>query len=134
MKSRQAGGPDAEGGPLRARGYRQAARMAARRALREDLAGYGDLTGSAFAGDGAARVVAREGGTLSGVAALEETAALVEPKLVVEVFVPDGERFAAGDVVSEAARPAGGDSWRRAGAQLPLPAERRRHADRDLRR
>ena len=52
---------------------------AARRALREDLAGYGDLTGSVFAGDGAARVVAREGGVLSGVAALEETARAGRP-------------------------------------------------------
>ena len=52
------------------RGYRQAARAAVRRALREDLAGYGDLTGSVFEGDGVARVVAREAGVLSGVAAL----------------------------------------------------------------
>jgi nicotinate-nucleotide pyrophosphorylase (carboxylating) len=75
--------------------------VAARRALREDLAGYGDLTGSAFGGDGAACVVAREGGVLSGLAALEATATLVDPALAVEVFVQDGERFAAGDVVAE---------------------------------
>ncbi|HEX5642685.1 MAG TPA: carboxylating nicotinate-nucleotide diphosphorylase [Thermoleophilia bacterium] len=101
MTSRQAGERAAGTGPLRARGYRQAARMAARRALREDLAGYGDIAGSAFDGHGAARVVGREGGVLSGVAALEETAALVDPALAVRVFVEDGERFAAGDVVAE---------------------------------
>ena len=56
------------------RSYRLAARTAARRALREDLAGYGDLTGSVFGGDGAAGVVAREAGVLSGMAALDETA------------------------------------------------------------
>jgi nicotinate-nucleotide pyrophosphorylase (carboxylating) len=83
------------------RSYRAAARMAARRALREDLAGYGDLTGSVFAGDGAARIVAREAGVLSGAAALEETARLVDPALAVEVFVHDGERFAARDAIAE---------------------------------
>ncbi len=83
------------------RGYRQAARTAARRALREDLAGYGDLTGSVFAGNGAARVVAREGGVLSGVAALQETARLVDPALAVAIVVHDGERFAPGDTIAE---------------------------------
>jgi nicotinate-nucleotide pyrophosphorylase (carboxylating) len=82
------------------RSYRAAARTAARRALREDLAGYGDLTGSGFAGDGAARLVAREAGVLSGAAALEETARLVDPALAVEVLVHDGERFAAGDTIA----------------------------------
>ena len=48
------------------RGYVEAAREAAARALAEDLAGYGDITGSAFGGDGGARVVAREAGVLSG--------------------------------------------------------------------
>ena len=83
------------------RGYRQAARMAVRRALREDLAGYGDLTGSAFAGDGLARLVAREAGVLSGVPTLLETAHQVDPGLAVEVFIHDGERFAAGDAIAE---------------------------------
>ena len=90
----------AGGAPLRERGYRQAARTAVRRALREDLAGYGDLTGSVFAGDGVARVVAREAGVLSGVAALEETARQVDAALAVEVFIHDGERFAAGDALA----------------------------------
>jgi nicotinate-nucleotide pyrophosphorylase (carboxylating) len=83
------------------RGYRQAARMAVRRALREDLAGYGDLTGSAFTGDGVARVVAREEGVLSGVAALEQTAQQVDAALAVGVVIHDGERFAPGDVIAE---------------------------------
>ncbi|HET6476398.1 MAG TPA: carboxylating nicotinate-nucleotide diphosphorylase [Thermoleophilia bacterium] len=82
------------------RSYRVAARTAARRALREDLAGYGDLTGSVFAGDGAAGVVAREAGVLSGVAALEETTRLVDPALAVDVLVQDGERFGAGETLA----------------------------------
>ena len=81
--------------------YRTAARTAARRALREDLAGYGDLTGSVFGGDGRARVVAREAGVLSGVAALEETARLVDPALAVEALVADGDAFAAGATLAE---------------------------------
>ncbi len=89
------------GASPRERGYRQAARMAVRRALREDLAGYGDLTGSAFAGDGLARLVAREAGILSGGPTLLETAHQVDPGLTVEVFIRDGERFAAGDAIAE---------------------------------
>jgi nicotinate-nucleotide pyrophosphorylase (carboxylating) len=101
MTGRGPSGEGAEGAPLRERGYRQAARMAVRRALREDLAGYGDLTGSVFTGDGVACVVARESGVLSGVAALEETAKLIDPALAVDVLIGDGERFAAGDVIAE---------------------------------
>ncbi len=79
------------------RGYAEAAREAAARALAEDLAGYGDITGSAFGGDGAARVVAREAGVLSGLAAFAATAAFVDPRLRVEYAAADGDRFAAGD-------------------------------------
>jgi nicotinate-nucleotide pyrophosphorylase (carboxylating) len=75
----------------------EAAREAAARALAEDLAGYGDITGSAFGGDGGARVVAREAGVLSGLAAFAATAALVDPALRVEYSAADGDRFAAGD-------------------------------------
>jgi nicotinate-nucleotide pyrophosphorylase (carboxylating) len=75
--------------------------MAVRRALREDLAGYGDLTGSVFAGAGVARVVGREAGVLSGLAALLETAHQVDAELAAEVLVHDGERFAGGDVIAE---------------------------------
>ena len=79
------------------RGYVEAAREAAAFALAEDLAGYGDITGSAFGGDGAAKVVAREAGVLSGLAAFAATAELVDPALRVVYAVADGERFAAGD-------------------------------------
>jgi len=72
-----------------------------RRALREDLAGYGDLTGSVFTGAGVARVIAREAGVLSGIVCLEETAAQVDAALAVEVFVRDGGRFTTGAAVAE---------------------------------
>ncbi len=83
------------------RTYHEAARRAARRGLAEDLAGYGDITGSAFAGDGVARVVAREEGVLSGLAALAATAQLVDPALQAEPLVADGSSFAARAAVAE---------------------------------
>ena len=83
------------------RARRRAARAAVRRALREDLAGYGDLTGSVFTGAGVARVIAREAGVLSGIVCLEETAAQVDAALAVEVFVRDGGRFTTGAAVAE---------------------------------
>jgi len=89
------------GAPHDRRAYREAARAAVRLALREDLAGFGDLTGSVFAGDGVARVVAREPGVLSGLATLHETARQVDPALAVDVSIHDGERFSAGDVIAE---------------------------------
>ena len=46
---------------MSARGYQEAAHAAARAALAEDLAGYGDITGSAFSGDNPRKAVAREG-------------------------------------------------------------------------
>jgi nicotinate-nucleotide pyrophosphorylase (carboxylating) len=85
--------------------YEQAAREAAQRALAEDLAGYGDLAGAAFPGPGVARVVARQGGVLSGLAAFAATAALVDPALIVDARVPDGGTFAAGDVLVEVRGP-----------------------------
>ena len=85
---------------MSARGYHDAAHAAARVALAEDLAGYGDITGSAFPGEGVAHVVAREAGVLSGAAAFRATAALVDPALRVEFAVVDGGRFAAGDAVA----------------------------------
>jgi nicotinate-nucleotide pyrophosphorylase (carboxylating) len=90
------------------RSYLVAVRAAVRRALREDLAGYGDITGSMFVGDGVARVVAREAGVLSGVIALEETARLVDAELVVERLVRDGDAFAAGATVAEVRGPLAG--------------------------
>jgi len=82
------------------RAYEKAARAAARVALAEDLAGYGDITGAVFSGDGLARVVAREAGVLSGAAAFAATAELVDPGLRVEIDVEDGGRFAVGEVVA----------------------------------
>jgi nicotinate-nucleotide pyrophosphorylase (carboxylating) len=83
-----------------ARSYREAAREAARRALAEDLAGYGDITGSVFAGQGTARVIARDSGVLSGRAAFTATAELVDTALHVEFAVADGERFEAGAILA----------------------------------
>lgn len=85
-----------------------AASAAVRCALAEDLAGYGDLAGSVFDGAGIARVMAREGGVLSGIAALTETARQVEPELAVEVFIRDSERFAPGDAIAELRGPISG--------------------------
>jgi len=82
------------------RSYEEAARAAALAALAEDLAGYGDITGSAFCGDGCAHVVAREAGVLSGAAAFVATAAHVDAALRVEPRVADGGRFTAGDVLT----------------------------------
>jgi nicotinate-nucleotide pyrophosphorylase (carboxylating) len=82
------------------RGYREAAHEAARRALAEDLAGYGDITGAGFTGPGVAHVVAREAGVLSGAAALEATAALVDPRLQVDLALADGREFAAADTLA----------------------------------
>ena len=85
---------------MSARAYEEAARAAARAALAEDRAGYGDITGSVFSGDGRAQVVAREAGVLSGAAAFVATVALVDPALRVELLVADGGRFVAGDVLA----------------------------------
>ena len=78
---------------------RAAARDAARRALAEDLAGFGDLAGSAFIAPGRARVEARADGVLSGVAAFLEAADLVDPDLEVAFALAGGARFTAGDTV-----------------------------------
>jgi len=88
--------------------YERAAREAAKRALEEDLAGYGDLAGGAFQGSGRALVLARGGGVLSGAAAFAATAALVDPTLTVHFRVSDGASFAAGDVLAEIAGPFAG--------------------------
>jgi nicotinate-nucleotide pyrophosphorylase (carboxylating) len=80
-------------------------RAAVRRALDEDLAGYGDVTGRAFDAHGAGRVVAREAGVLSGTVALLVAADLVDPALAVSVARADGDRFAAGDVIAELSGP-----------------------------
>ncbi len=84
---------------LSAETLRAAGREAARRALDEDLAGLGDLTGRAFPAPGRARVEARAGGVLSGSIPFTEAAALIDTGLELLFAVGDGERFAAGDVI-----------------------------------
>lgn len=76
------------------------AREAATRALAEDLAGYGDLTGAAFRGEGAAHVVAREAGVLSGRSAFLAVAELVGGAPAVEFAFADGDAFTAGATVA----------------------------------
>ncbi len=75
------------------------ARAAAERALAEDLAGYGDITGRVFEGPGRARVEAREEGVLSGSGPFLAAARLVDPDLIVEFALRDGDRFAADESV-----------------------------------
>jgi nicotinate-nucleotide pyrophosphorylase (carboxylating) len=75
---------------------RAAAHDAARRALDEDLAGFGDLAGRAFTAPGRARVEARADGVLSGVAVFCEAARLVDPELVVDVACASGAPFVSG--------------------------------------
>ena len=74
-----------------------------RAALREDLGRAGDVTTDAIVPPGAlgdARVVAREAGVLSGVFALERTFAVLDPKVAVDVRIPDGGRVEPGSVVA----------------------------------
>jgi nicotinate-nucleotide pyrophosphorylase (carboxylating) len=84
---------------------RRAAREAARRALDEDLAGYGDLAGGVFADDVCAQVVAREAGVLSGRLVFEEAARLVDERIEARFERRDGESFIAGDVLARLAGP-----------------------------
>lgn len=84
---------------------RRAVREAARRALDEDLAGYGDLTGGVFAAEVRAQVVAREAGVLSGRVVFEETARLVDERIGVHFERGDGEPFIAGDVLARLVGP-----------------------------
>jgi nicotinate-nucleotide pyrophosphorylase (carboxylating) len=86
-------------------GYADSVRRAVQLALREDLAGYGDITGAWFGGRGEARVVAREAGVLSGSAAWSAAAQLVDPALETAFHCSDGASFAAGAVVATVAGP-----------------------------
>jgi nicotinate-nucleotide pyrophosphorylase (carboxylating) len=97
----QAGGVSAQpgtlpGGPALA----AAARAAARRALAEDLDGYGDITGRAFRGRGRGRVVARRPGVFSGAAPFAAAAKLVDTDLAVSLPCQEGAAFAAGDTLA----------------------------------
>jgi nicotinate-nucleotide pyrophosphorylase (carboxylating) len=70
-----------------------------RAALREDLGRAGDLTTDAIvpAGrQGSAAIVAREAGSISGLAAAARVFVLLDPAVVVEAFVADGAEVAAG--------------------------------------
>jgi nicotinate-nucleotide pyrophosphorylase (carboxylating) len=84
---------------------RRVAREAARRALDEDLAGYGDLAGGVFGDEVRAQVVAREDGVLSGRLVFEEAARLVDERIGVSFERGDGERFIAGDVLARLVGP-----------------------------
>lgn len=77
-------------------------------ALAED-APFGDVTSQVFVpAEAVARgsVVAREPGVLAGTDVLRQTFMTVDPRVVVEPLVADGERFAAGDVLARVQGPA----------------------------
>ncbi len=64
-----------------------------RAALREDLGRAGDLTTNAIVGagrTGSAAVIARRGGTISGLTAAARVFTLLDPAVAVEVFAADG--------------------------------------------
>jgi nicotinate-nucleotide pyrophosphorylase (carboxylating) len=70
-----------------------------RAALREDLGRAGDLTTDAIVSPeqrGAAAIVAREAGAISGLSAAARTFALLDPAIAVELAVADGAAVAAG--------------------------------------
>lgn len=78
----------------------EAAREVARRALAEDLAGYGDVTGRVFTAPGLAWVEACEDGVLSGTVAFVESARLVDPEVDVTFERDDGQDLRAGERVA----------------------------------
>ncbi|MGZ3217533.1 carboxylating nicotinate-nucleotide diphosphorylase [Paracoccus sp. T5] len=74
-----------------------------RAALIEDLGSNGDITTRTVIPAGtryAARICAREAGVASGMQLAELAFRLVDPALRLEVLVPDGTAFAAGDVLA----------------------------------
>jgi nicotinate-nucleotide pyrophosphorylase (carboxylating) len=80
----------------------------ARVALREDLGRAGDLTTDAIVpadARGEARLVAREGGVVSGVFVVERVFAVLDPQVAVRVAVSDGGRVEPGTVVATIAGP-----------------------------
>ena len=77
-------------------------------ALAED-APFGDVTSQVFVpAEAVARgsVVAREPGVLAGVDVLRQTFTTVDPGVVVEVLMADGDRFVTGDVLARVQGPA----------------------------
>jgi nicotinate-nucleotide pyrophosphorylase (carboxylating) len=83
-----------------------AVRKVVERALAEDLAGYGDITGRAFCAPARARIEARRDGVLSGSVAVVEAARQVDPGLDVESILSDGDVFSAGATLAQFAGPA----------------------------
>nr|WP_111301653.1 carboxylating nicotinate-nucleotide diphosphorylase [Paracoccus saliphilus] len=74
-----------------------------RAALTEDLGSNGDITTRTVIPAGtryAARICAREAGVASGMQLAALAFRLVDPALRLEVLVPDGTAFAAGDVLA----------------------------------
>jgi nicotinate-nucleotide pyrophosphorylase (carboxylating) len=78
---------------------------AARRALAEDLAGYGDLTGGVLEGDGTGYVVSRGAGVLSGTTPFLAAAQILDRRLTVGFSVRDGERFGARETLATVTGP-----------------------------
>lgn len=80
-----------------------ATRRAVTRALAEDMGEIGDLTSRATVPAGMlgeAEIVAREPGVISGLAAVVETFAALDPRVVVEVHVADGESVLRDQVIA----------------------------------
>ncbi len=73
-----------------------------RNALMEDLGAYGDITTRAVVPDGvtyAARLNAREAAVVSGMQIARLAFHLVDPTLVVEILIPDGQACQKGEVL-----------------------------------
>lgn len=74
-----------------------------RAALREDLGRAGDLTTDAIVpadAVGEARLVAREPGVVSGIAAAERVFAVLDPRVTVDVTVADGGKVECGTLIA----------------------------------
>lgn len=80
-----------------------------REALREDLGKAGDLTTDAIVPDetmASAEIVARQSGRLAGVGLALRTFKILDPRVVGEALIPDGQDVAAGDVLLKVNGPA----------------------------
>lgn len=77
------------------------------RALAEDLNPLGDLSAALLPSEAAAdaRFVVREEGVIAGIACVDETFAQVDPAVVVEWGVVDGDRVEAGQVLGSVTGP-----------------------------
>ncbi len=82
---------------------------AVERALNEDLGGRGDVTSQATvpaSTEAGFDLVARAGGVLSGVAAAGETFVRVDPRIVVDWRLGEGDRLEPGSVIARLEGPA----------------------------